>query len=648
MAVVPFTNMARDVGGMLGEGLTYYPSKLLEGMAAPQQALFGALSEGSEGASKGFKGEQTYDFEDVRKANPTIDSIVKGLALPAGPSTTYSVPEPQMGGADFVAETLLDPANAVGGGAAVRAKKLVDKASDKLGGRLLEYVATTPDNLLEGFYDSPIKKGKALFNFAVDAAESAMKSMDPKAVETFLDTGYNPVLINKLNNFVELRDARKAEASRLESLGPSIAKTHGVDSPQYKNHKNKLGDAVVAASSANKRVEAQVQHAAYVALRAGVKAEDMPPLFTAMIDKMSLNGSGAQALDFKSYFNTVKDSKPSVAGYKRKIPLDKDVANTMFDKVLTNWGVKDPKDYTMIVRQSDNENPLTKDMQPIATALRPMFANNTFDSVDELYSTIKNKQKTLAFRDRGIGLVKGGEKGAEGTLTIGGRTYAVDDVGLRKGDNGVFMSIKGHPKLSASEIKSFVREKNVEVELFNKKLAKDNAERKAKGLGPRLDSNKKPTQPKKRTSLQEVQKIVKKTWGNSAGVKSGSFLEGGINLEVHIDTKGRMTAIVSDDYNFLENLMPSIEDAFETKILGVTPPTRFDLTKAAGDTKQPTPTTALEGGKRLNPKTRDEMIREQQGLVGGEQIPEQLRTGMLGAGVMGTNAVNQINKDEEN
>ena len=100
-----------------------------------QNMLFGAMIDGMQGTTEALKGK-SYDFSDVREANPTLDSIVKGITLPAGPSTTYRVPEPQPEGLDFLAEVLLDPINypiaSVGTGLFRTGKELVSDNVDTL------------------------------------------------------------------------------------------------------------------------------------------------------------------------------------------------------------------------------------------------------------------------------------------------------------------------------------------------------------------------------------------------------------------------------------------------------------------------------------------------------------------------------------
>jgi hypothetical protein len=71
-----------------------------------QNMLFGAMA--GEGIDPALKGK-SYDFKDVREANPTLDQIMKGVTLPNSPSFNITYPKPQVEALDFAAEVLLDP-----------------------------------------------------------------------------------------------------------------------------------------------------------------------------------------------------------------------------------------------------------------------------------------------------------------------------------------------------------------------------------------------------------------------------------------------------------------------------------------------------------------------------------------------------------
>lgn len=60
---------------------------------------------------------------------------------------------------------------------------------------------------------------------------------------------------------------------------------------------------------------------------------------------------------------------------------------------------------------------------------------------------------------------------------------------------------------------------------------------------------------------------------------SNSYLEGGINIVTHINTKGVGNVVVSDQYDFLEKVpvVKKIEEGMKEDVWGVTPPITVDL-----------------------------------------------------------------------
>ena len=615
---------AKDVVSPVADFVMYYPGKLI-----------GGLDKGVEMAT----GVSPLEYNE--RVGEGMQGMLLNALSPKGPLQGFSegysgTPQDIKGsgslfldnlGSDFL--NFLNPIDVVSGGAVGVGKRFLDTQKKSLGDDLVPSVASSPDNFLPGYYGSFKDKNVALSKFIVDSFESSMKSLSPEAIKTYKETGYNPVMIKKVQSFVKNRQEAVAEVSRLTEVGKGLIETYGNNSPQVKEHKKALRAAGEKASAANRQVEAQIQHGTYIALRAGVKPDDLPPLYKQMLDKMSVNASGANPLGFDTYFDIVKDYKGSSTGPTgRVINQRKNVAQSLFNKALANWGIKDPDKFTMVVRQSDDANPFNNDVSKIATQLNTLFPQGkSFKTVDDLYTALKNKQKTnQEFVLRGIGLQKG-EKGGN-VVTIRGRQYNADDVAIRKSENGVFLSIKGNPKFSPLEVQRMAAEENARRVEANKVLEKENTLRKEKGLGPVLDSKKEPKKPKPLLKLREKEALYKKYGSGSGGVKSTSFLEGGVNIEVHITPDGKMTTVISDDYNFLENILPSLEESFDKKILGITPPIKVDL--RAGkfkDTKQPSRT--IKGQKRMSSQSRDEYVT-QLDLEGGDKVPAQLQGGLYG------------------
>lgn len=578
-----------------------YNERIGEGM---QGMLLKGLSQGAplQGFSEGYSGTP----QDIEGSGSSfIDNI----------------------GSDFL--NFLNPIDVLSGGSAAVGKRFLDKQKKALGDDLVPMLSSSPDNYLSGYYGSFKDKTAALSKFIVDSFESSMKSLSPEAIKTYKETGYNPVMIKKVQSFVKKRQEAVSEVNRLTALGKELIETYGNNSPQVKKHKVALREAGEKASEANRQVEAQIQHGAYIALRSGVKPDDLPPLYKQMLDKMSVNASGANPLGFDTYFDIVKDYKGSSTGPKgRVVNQRKNVAQALFNKAVANWGIKDPDKFTMVVRQPDIENPFNNDVSKIATQLNTLFSKGeSFKTVDDLYNAIKGKQKTnKEFILKGIGLKKG-EKGGN-VVTIRGREYNADDVAIRKSENGVFVSITGNPKFSPKEIQRMAAEENARRFEANRALEQENAARKQQGLGPVLDSKKEPKKPRPLLNMTDKKGLYKTYGSGSGGVKSTSFLEGGVNMEVHITPDGKMTTVISDDYNFLENILPSLEETFDKKILGITPPIKVDL--RAGkfkDTKQPS--RVIKGQKRMSPQSRDEYVTQLE-LEGGDKVPLQLQGGLYG------------------
>jgi hypothetical protein len=77
---------------------------------------------------------------------------------------------------------------------------------------------------------------------------------------------------------------------------------------------------------------------------------------------------------------------------------------------------------------------------------------------------------------------------------------------------------------------------------------------------------------------------VEKAGKKANELASRSYLEGGINMQVHVDKKGNVTAVTSDNYDFYEDKIKVTEKLLPKGILGVTPPIRVNiLRRRTGD-----------------------------------------------------------------
>lgn len=609
---------AKDVVSPVVDTAMYFPGKLIGGLDAGVESLTGVspleynqrVGEGLQGMLLGNDFEEGYS--GTEQGFETEDSFVKNL------------------GNDFL--NYVTPIDFLSAGSVGNAVRYGFKRKGELGDDFVQQVTSSPDNVLPGYYEGSIAKAKALGNFAIDAFQSAMKSLDPKAIETFKETGYNPVMIKKTQQFVKEHERISNELKELQKI------KYPKEDPRYKAHRETINELILKKSKAGKRVEAQIQHGLYIALRSGVKPDDLPPLYKEMLDKMSVKGTGIQDLSLETYYDTVKN-EISKSSRKPKISLKtpKAVVSKMFDKVLSNWNVKNPEDFKLIVRQSDTQNNFRGDVSKFNTSFERLFNGERFENVDELHEAILKRQrkgtgKEKDFLMQGIGL-KQGEKGQK-TIRIGSRDYEVEGVATRKEKEGVYLSITGFPAYSAKEISKMLLEENMARREANKKIDIENKRRSEKGLSPKDKKKKKYTNPK------EAWKFAKRKAEDTSLTTSMSQLEGGVNIEALVTPSGKVTYIISDDYNFLENVMPSLEEAFDTKILGVTPPMSFDL--LASETTHPA-VRVQKGGKRMTADQRNEYVT-QLDLEGGDKIPTQIKAGLYGLGGM----LAPLDPEEEN
>ena len=192
-----------------------------------QNMLFGAMIDGMQGTTEALKGK-SYDFSDVREANPTLDSIVKGITLPAGPSTTYRVPEPQPEGLDFLAEVLLDPINypiaSVGTG-----KELVSDNVDTL-------TANLP-NFVPGYYGPNRTAAMAKWLATLGFPAAGRGVLSPRGQALQKETGISAVTQDVIKNGIEAQSKARAlptgEAKQKAQTAANLARSVSVGQAQH-------------------------------------------------------------------------------------------------------------------------------------------------------------------------------------------------------------------------------------------------------------------------------------------------------------------------------------------------------------------------------------------------------------------------------
>lgn len=602
---------ARDVMGGALDTLMFFPNKLLGGIDYGIEQATG-FSPMKADAKMG-EAAQAYMTAMLtgRPVAPEIGRALSGEDIKFSGSTGSML-------LDAVRDDALEqvtPLNVVSTGLGVKgAKALENKVQESIndfGGskKFVEAMSSVPDNFLAGYYGSPLDRVGSVVRFAVDSVDSVAKSLNPESAKFFKETGYMPVLVNKLQDFVTEHKNLDKTFKYLDSELKTMEARGLKNTPRYKELEPKRREAAKARSIKNRQIEAQVQHPLYIAIRSGVEKKDLPPLFDAMLNKMTVADSGFNPLSYSKYKEIDNQYKLNVKDTGKPLPTDRKADEGLFNRAVKNWGLSDvdPSKVAMIVRKHDKQNPflMDGDVSPVFNRFKSIFRTGdkvkTYDSVDSLYDAIIEKSKTNEdFRLSGIGLKKGkGRK--EDTFTYRGVEYTLpNEYEVKKGDTGVFISIKGYPRYSEKDMM--------------KVFAQENAIR--------------ATENRPLLTQKERKKLRDKYQAMSAGVKSRSFLEGGVNFEVHINPKnGRMRGIISDDYNFLENMLPSLERSFEKRILGITPIFKLDLTKE-GVQKGHSIDTPKTSSRMTSPDKRNEMIGEIDAPV--TKYSKEVKQGMLG------------------
>lgn len=329
--------------------------------------------------------------------------------------------------------------------------------------------------------------------------------------------------------------------------GLKMMEKHGITKPvvdmtaKYLSAIKSSGSNASVVKRTKKMAFAQVQHAAYMMHRAGLGKNDMPPLFQRMIESMSYKGTGFQPLSKSTYVDAVKDITLPYKGMKKVAKNDSQVVSKLFDRLTDAWKVGDAKtatgkDVDMIIRRPD---PISGDFVTdvaqgsMTTALKGVFKNGAFGSEKELEQALIKHLSSSKGTKVGVGNVRNTlspEEVARGAIKktvqdpITGKDVKVNPyevTGITVGDGGVYFRYKGTP-------------------------------------------------------------VTKKSFGKTREgfeLASKSYLEGGVNMQVHVSKEGKVTGIVSDNYDFFEDKIKATENILPKGILGVSVPIQLDILK---------------------------------------------------------------------
>jgi hypothetical protein len=296
-------------------------------------------------------------------------------------------------------------------------------------------------------------------------------------------------------------------------------------------HKAKDGKALP-------KLYAQLQHAAYMMHRAGIDTKEMPPMYQRMIKSMSLNNKGFQPFSKEQYVKEASEIvKTTAKGAPTTAQANPSVLGELFDKAQTAWGVSSGKTaqgkpMDMIIRRPDAAlgdfaSDVSKSL--FGSTLANMFKKNqgSFESPEELLAAIHKELRRSTGQAKGMGKVTKVDsvpvKDAVTGKTIKGNPYVVE--GFKIGDDGVYFNYRGS-------------------------------------------------------------QVEKKGGKKVNELASRSYLEGGVNMQVHVTKEGVVTAIISDTYDFLEDKIPQTEKVLERGIWGVSAPIVTDVTKRGDRTAQ--------------------------------------------------------------
>lgn len=276
-----------------------------------------------------------------------------------------------------------------------------------------------------------------------------------------------------------------------------------------------------------RKMAAQLEHVGYTLHRAGIPTEELPPVIQNIIKGMSVKGTGFQPESFDNYWDTVGDIPrkfvESTSGKRRgnNFKASQDVVRTLYNQAKTAWGFENTvKMPTDIVVRASDS--VLGDFQTDA------FKSGVAKAAANFFQKTRNKKSTESAEE----LAEGIKNFLPSYAPFKNKQQRIGTSGkqtedgkwvvdkVRTGDDGIYINYGGRSATDA----------------------------------------------------------------RTAGNVSASFLEGGINMQVHINNDGIMTMLISDKYDFLEEQLPT-EALFKNEIFGVTQPIIMDL-KAMGSGKQ--------------------------------------------------------------
>lgn len=608
MSYIPVRPLTPEQSLREAQAIGKAADKGLEYINRPQQGLFGGLTEGLEGASKGFFGEQKYTVEDVRQKNPTLDAILKGAALPAGPSTTYKAPEPQTDAVNLAFELATDPVDYLGGFLGVGAK--ATKETFKRGAEALKNINVftknkrkgqalgSAPNVISDYYVAPVDQMFPAGTTPESVRKAILSGKDVpeqarKAYDAWNESSFVGLMLEQLTNtYGRLEDGSKAfhltekVASRIPSnIKQAVAKLQEKGTENSRAKANAMLSAYFAGTGFAQWGGKSLSNAL---------KEIFDPVSTARYIETGLTSTNQKRIN--SLFNN-ETQKHHVTG--RDLPKS--------DKASTQEAIAQLQHATYMAHRAgrvDFPEVLQETLDQMSVGGFRKFSPNEFkEATNSVKMTLNNTDYKVP------------ENVSDALFEKAHTNWAI-------GKNDDITMVVRQPSGESGHFSHDVNMKSSGVRQ-GRKIFADNPQGFSTPEQLR-EAYIKAGVPKNSVVIKGDAVLVT---NSSASV---SKLEGGINIVTYVDLKGRSHTVISDLYDFLENIpvVRKIEENLENVVWGITPPIPQDLRVSKQFT---TERTVPENIPKLKQLTKD--AEPKKGQVAVEATRILAKTGATVAGV---------------
>lgn len=543
----------------------------LDILGLPQQGLFGYASDGSEGLSRVLKGQGDYTFEDVRKANPKLNAMMTGASQATGTP---------MVALDTVGDVAVDPTNLVGAGLFSGAGKALKKA-----GSLKGMATGSSPNVIDDFYSlSPNKDFPPNWGpKEVIKAEATGEPIPKQAMDAYKTYDRSRVAL----------DLIKATGSKVDELPVDLqTNIKMVVDKLPKGPMNTLKKLIYDDNPKSKRAASEVL-GAYFKSKGFVKWAGetganamraiLSPKSRAMYRETGLTTPNQERIGKLLERRSTSGNRGAIAQAQHAL--------------------------YMAYRAGKPLNELSPQLRQVADDM----SIDGFQKVSP--SSYLNSSAKVKKQVRGKGYK------TPNTVTSTLHKTALKNWGID--DASDWTMVVREPRGHSGDFVSDVNRKNNAV-LKGRKIFQGRK---------RFTSVPKLKEAFESEGLKVVGADDKGIYLVDSGA-SNSYLEGGINIMTHVDTRGVANVVVSDVYDFLEKVpvINQVEKSMKNKIIGMTPPITVDLVEGT-DPARNLRTSADNLGETLGPMGRTkpssgiEMLEAQRnlgaGLVGANEMTKE-------------------------